>query len=340
MIFCSCFGPSKVQNVKQKNIPPRLLIIGSYFSGEFNGSVERRYEVLRTFIVNYSNDTFKFWNTKCRTTELFSITKNDFMHLTDECKNSEFEEMTIPPHRSLLIPLKLVIDKQPHEIVRLKVNMKFYRWFATDNFIEVRKNHPFEILNDTIILKYNKDGNSYYEKSDWKVQEQKTKSNLPTTKLYLLSAEDRKNYTVTADETKISRAPEEEFLYNKQKVFRIPITVHNNSNKPLKYYSMSCSWQEFYHINNENLKVGMSVCDKNIPIEVVVPSGSSHTDLMPFVYKKNKLKKREHFRIGLNINKMYSDKRLIDYIDLLGGYEDELRGYNIVWSNDVSFETD
>src|SRR6185503_9058880 len=49
------------QNIGQQHPSPRLLIIGSYFSGDFGGAVERRYEVLRAFIVNYSNDTLKFW---------------------------------------------------------------------------------------------------------------------------------------------------------------------------------------------------------------------------------------------------------------------------------------
>jgi len=327
----ACRATTSAQTMKQLISSPQLLVIDSYFSGNFGGKVERRYEVLRSFIVNNSNDTLKFWSTNCRPTEFFTITNNDYMHLVDEeCNNSIFEQIVIPPHRSLLIPLKMFVKKQPHEIIRLKVSMKFYRWFASDHFIEDRKYHHPEILTDTITLKYNKDGNSYYAKADWEEQEQKEKLNLPTTKLYLLTADDKKHYTVTIDETRISKAAKGEYSYIKEKVFHIPVTVHNNSDETLKYYSMSCSWEEFYHIDNKNLEVLGFPCEKNIPREVIVPAHSVHTDIVAFVYNKNNPKITERFRVGLNINKNVKD-------DIFDGYDDELRRYNIVWSNEVQF---
>jgi hypothetical protein len=326
-----CRATTSAQTMKQPISSPRLLVIDSYFSGDFDGNVERKYEVLRSFIVNNSNDTLKFWGTNCRPTEFFTITNNDYMHLADEeCNNSIFEQIVIPPHRSLLIHLKMLVKKQPHEIIRLKVSMKFYKWFASEHFIEDRKYHRPEILTDTITLKYNKDGNPYYAKSDWEEQERKEKLNLPTIKLHLLTAGERKLYTITTDENKISKAAKGEYSYAKGNVFHIPVTVHNDSNEPLKYYSMSCSWQEFYHIDNENFKVLISPCDKNIPREVIVPAHSVHTDIVAFVYNKNNPKITERFRVGLNINKNVKD-------DIFGGYDDELRRYNIVWSNEVQF---
>lgn len=287
--------------------------------------------VFRTFIVNHSDDTLRFWGSNSRPTEFFTMTNNDYMHIADEEGNSSvFEQIAIPPHRSLLIPLKLVVDKQPHEIVRPKVTMKFYRWFASVNFKEDRKKHKPEILSDTMTLKYNKNGNIYYAKSDWGEHQKKQKMNLPTTKLYLLNVNERKLYTVTVDGTKISRAAKGEYSYIKEKVFKIPVTVHNNSNEPLKYYSMSCSWDEFYHIDNSIMGVLMSPCEKNIPTEVTIAPHSAHTDIIAFSCKKNSLKTLQRFRIGLNINKNVND-------DPFGGYDDELDLYNIVWSNEIQF---
>ncbi len=210
------------------------------------------------------------------------------MHLADEeCTNSAFEQIVLPPHRSLLMPLKLLVEKQAQEIVRLNVSMKFYRWFQSDHFTEDRKYHQPEVLTDTITLKYGKGGNAYYANEDWEEEGRKEKLNLPTTRLYLLTPEERKLYTVTADETKISKATEGEYSYLKKKVFLIPVTIHNNSNDALKYYSMTCSWQEFYHIDNKNLAVLISPCDKNVPKEVIVPAHSVHTDIVPFICNKN-----------------------------------------------------
>jgi len=327
--FCLCSGlvTTNAQHIKQQKLSPRLLIIDSYFSADYSGS----YTVLRGFIVNYSNDTLRIWGTSCRPSEFFTITNNDYMRLANKaCTNSVFEQIVIPPRRSLTVPLRMLIEKQPHEIVRLKVKMKFYKWFASDDFIKDRKHHQPEILTDTISLKFNKDGGSYYAKSDWEERTQKEKLNLPTTNLYLLAANERKQYTVTVDETKISKATEEEYSYRNQKVFLIPVTVHNNSDEPLKYYSMSCSWQEFYQIDNKNLSVFISDCDKNIPTEVLVPAHSIHTNIVPFFLEKTNLKTLQNFRVGLNINKNVKD-------DPFSGYDEELRRYNIVWSNNVQF---
>jgi hypothetical protein len=318
---------TSAQTTKQLIPSPRLLIIGSYFSADSSG----RYEVLRAFIVNYSDDTLKFWGSNCRPTEFFTITKNNYMHLVDrECKKSVFEQIVVPPHRSLMVPLKLTVEKQPHEIICLKLSMKFYKWYPSSHFIGDRKYYTLKILTDTITLNYDKDGNLFYRKSDWEERERKARLNLPTTKLYLLTADERRNYTVTADENQISKADESEYAYTKEKVFLIPVTVHNNSNQPLKYYSMSCSWQEFYHIDNKNLQVVESLCEKNIPKEVIIPAHSSHRDMVPFVYEKNNLKTHVSFRVGLNINKNVED-------NVFDGYDDELNIYNIVWSNEVKF---
>ncbi|BAU54720.1 hypothetical protein [Mucilaginibacter gotjawali] len=325
-LLSAWFATTRAQTTKQPIASPRLLIIGSYYAADSGGE----YEVLRAFIINYSDDTLRFWGSNCQPSEFFKITINGYMHLVDEeCKKSVFQQIAIPPHRSLLIPLKLTVSKQPHELIQIKVSMSFYKCYASNHFTEDRKNHRPEILTDTITLNYNKDGNPFYGKSDWEELKQKEKINLPTTKLYLLTADDLKHYTVTADVTKITKADEDEYSYTKEKVFQIPVTVHNNSDKTLRYYSMSCSWQEFYHIDNKNLEIVEPPCDNNVPKEVIVPAHSARTDIVPFIYKKSQ-KIKQRFRVGLNINKNVEE-------DLFEGYDDELRIYNVVWSNEVTF---
>ncbi len=309
--------------IKQSKPLPRLLIIGSYYATDFGGE----YEVLSAFIVNDSPDTLKFWGTTCRLTEFFEVTKNDYLHLADdECNKAEFEQIVIAPHRSLQVPLKMLIDKQPREILHLKVSMKFYRWFAFDHFIEEKKHHQPEMLTDTIILRYDSDGNSCYGKADFDEMKRKAKLNLPTTELHLLTVVERKLYTVTADEATISEVAEGVYPRTKEKVFRIPVEIKNNSDDTLKYYSMSCSWMDFYHIDNENLAVFNSDCNKNVLKEVIVPPHSAHRDMVPFVCKAKNLKTPISFKVGLNVNKK---------IDYYTSYEDELFVYNIVWSNKV-----
>jgi len=315
-------------NLKQQKGSPKLLIIGSYFSGNFGGVIERRYEVLRAFIVNYSDDTLKFWGTDCHPTELFSITKNDYVHLSDEeCNNAEFEQLTIPPHRSLLIPLKLLIEKQPDELVRLKVEMKFYKWFKSNDFKADSKFHDPEILNDTVSLKYNKDGSSYALTADWDEQEQKEKLNLPTASFHLLTNEERKHYTITIDQNKIFKRTNQEYLYEEKEFFILPVTVHNDSNDTLRYCSMTCSWQGFYRIDNDAFEILSTACTKNVPTMIIVLPHSTHTRNIAFILKKDNQTKNPFFKVGLNINTSGS----------FFLYHEELYRYNIVWSNKIQF---
>jgi len=307
---------------------PRLLIIGSYFSGDLGGNIEHRYEVLRAFIVNYSDDTLKFWGSDCHPTELFSITKNDYVHLSDEeCNNAEFEQLAIPPHRSLLIPLKLLIEKQPHELVRLKIEMKFYKWFKSNDFKADRKFHDPEILSDTALLKYDKDGSSYASNSDWDEQEQKEKLNLPTASLHLLTNEEKKHYTITIDQNKIVKRTNREYAYEEKEFFILPVTVHNDSNDTLRYCSMTCSWQAFYRIDNDAFEILSTACTKNIPTMITVLPYSTHTTNIAFILNRDNQTNNPFFKVGLNINTSGS----------FFLYQEELYRYNIIWSNEIKF---
>ena len=324
--FCAWLARVPGQDTKQS---PALLIIGDYFSGDFGGGVDHRYTVLRAFLVNYSNDTLKYWGTTCRPTTFFNVTKNGYMELTDaDCGNSPFEEITIPPHRSELIPLHLLINKQPKSDIELTVNMNFYSWFKSDDFERERKNYKPHVLTDKIILRYNTAGNMYYSRLDRENEEKKTMLNLPTKELYLLSNNERKLYKITVETSKITTTIGEQYSFAGRKVYLIPVTVHNNSNDTLKYYSMSCSWQEFYHSDNKAIEIVQPPCDNNVPEEIKIPPKGARVDNVSIICTDHDTKTPLQFKIGLNINKNVEN-------DLFNGYDDELRRFNIVWSDQV-----
>ncbi|HZY37948.1 MAG TPA: hypothetical protein VFE53_14925 [Mucilaginibacter sp.] len=309
-----------------KRKSPRFLVIGEQISGSFKNMPE----VLRVFIVNDSDDTLRYWGSAKSPSEFFTINPNKYLRLNGaDSRNSEVEQK-IPPRRSQLILLPLSIEQQPPDTLDLNIGIKLYPWFKSENFKDYENKHKPQILTDKITLRFNKDGSRTYTPLDFEEEAKKTKLNLPTTKLYLLTDKERMLYTVTADETKIIRATDGEYSYTKEKVFLLPVTIHNNSNELLKYYSMTCSWQEFYHIDNKELDVFGTNCDGNIPKEVVVPAHSAHTDKVPFIFDKSEIRTEQHFKIGVNINKNVVD-------DAFGGYDEELLVYNIVWSNEIQF---
>jgi len=93
---------------------------------------------------------------------------------------------------------------------------------------------------------------------------------------------------------------------------------------------MTCSWLEFYHVDNKYFYIQFGNCDSNIPTLLTVLPHSTHTDIVPVICDKNGLNKPQLFKIGLNVN-ICAEKGLFTY------YDEELRLYNIVWSDEVQF---
>jgi len=321
------------QSSKLHNIPPRLLVNRSFESGDVSmgGGQQHMYLNLRAYIVNYNDDTLKYWWSNCHPTKFIAVTGSDDLDLVNEdCKNSVFEVISVPPHRSQQIQLKLAVKKYPKTITRLYVNMKFYRWFHTNSFDKAREDNKPLMLSDNITLKYNNAGGMYADRTDFAEEARKDSLNLPTSDFYLLTETDRKQYTISVDETKIGKVADTESHFKDQKIIRLPVTVHNNSNSTLKYFSMSCSWQDYYHIDNRSFNIMFSDCDHNIPTEVVVSPHSSITQTVSVICKQNSLKQTLRFRIGLNINKNVSE--LIELAD------EQLTRYNLIWSNEVTLK--
>jgi len=247
--------------------------------------------------------------------------------LVEGCNKPVFKQIIIPPHRSQLILVKLLINKTPANAVKLEVRFKLYRWFNSDHFEDDRKYHKPEILTDTIMLKPG------YENSNESDQDaQKVKLIPPITAIHMLTDNVRKLYTLTVNETEIKKSTGRRYAYVKGKVFLIPVKVHNNGDDTLKYFTWGCSWPEYYHSNNEYFKTPESICEWNPIIQVSILPHSFHKDVVPFVFKEKNVNHIKHLKVGLNINKTYSILFPILYYQ-------ELKIDNIVWSNEVQFTT-
>ncbi len=333
-----CLGASiaNAQNNKPNDRLPKLLVNGSFFQFDSGNN----YWVLKTFIINNSDDTLKYWGNDaddalsewiriCQPNGLFSMSVNKFVHLADAgCNNSKLGQLIIPPHRSQLIPLKALVEDTTPGILALGVHFKLYRWFKSDDFVTNEKIHAPEILSDSIALKIER-GNVNY---DWKKEVQKYKSIPPVTDLHILTDEERKVYTLTVDQRKIKKEKKGQYRYIKEAVFLVPAIIHNNSSKELKYLSWSCSAEEYYRIDNKDFKTPDPICENNSPSIVSIPPNGTRTEIIPVISKEKKLKKLERFKVGLNIN-----KDVPGYLTFL--YLDGLKQYNIVWSNEVQINT-
>ncbi|WP_334125403.1 hypothetical protein [Empedobacter brevis] len=110
----------------------------------------------------------------------------------------------------------------------------------------------------------------------------------------------------------------------------IPTTLKNNSNDTLKYFSMSCSWEEFYSVDNKKLEIEPKSCDKNIPKILTLAPGKESTVEIKLIINKTIDEPKIKFKIGFNLMKVDNGKTIFDY-----DYKEEQKKKNIIWSNEI-----
>jgi hypothetical protein len=330
VIFCALFATSNAQTVNPNTSPPKLVVDDYYYSGNVDGNVKHNYIVLRTFIVNHSKDTLKYWGTMRQFRVFFDVKGSDELHVANPDVNGPmYEPMIIPPHHSQRLSLRLSITKAPKGVVNLTVDMRFYRWFPTKDLSKDILIHQPEMLSDNITLTFKEDGSDIIDvHAERGEKEQKAKLILPTTDLYELTKAERKNYTLTVDEKKIKKAPKTDYNYKTETVILIPVVVHNKGKDTLNYFSMTCSGLDYYHINNKKFSVLYSSCSDNLPKQITIMPKASRLVTIPVIYRNKEVKNHEPLKIGLNINKNVNPNPF-DFD------ADELTRYNVVWSNDL-----
>lgn len=330
LVFCLFVMARAPGNKVSKDGVTTRLIIGHYgFEGTFGGTNDKTYLALQVFINNYNDDTLKYLGTNCRLNDFFNVTDGKKIYfIENDCSNPEFKVIVVPPHRSQMVVLKLAEDKMPKAAFNLNVSMNLYKWHKGSTFNVAKKNIKPEILTDQIPFVFYKQYNNYQSPMSEPEREKRNLLKLPTTNFYILTEADRKLMSVTVDEKEISK-PIAIVNYNHKKVqlIQMPVTVRNNSNNTLSYFSMTCSWDEFYHVNNNKFSIEIQPCDKNFPRNIIIAPHGYHTQLVFIIYEKKYIKKGETFEVGVNINKNVP-------VDV-DNY-DELTRYNLVWSNEVS----
>jgi len=132
------------------------------------------------------------------------------------------------------------------------------------------------------------------------------------------------NYTLTIRKGKIVKE-------SKQTYWVIPSTITNNSKDTLRYFSMSCSWQDFYTVDNKKLQIETALCDKNSPTILTLAPGYSKTVEIRLLRRQSMDASEIKFKIGLNLMKSSNSQNPLDF-----NFEEEQKKKNIIWSNVIS----
>ena len=150
---------------------------------------------------------------------------------------------------------------------------------------------------------------------------------------FKLTDQDRINYILTADQKTLAHFPD--VVWNKKKYseLSIVITLANNANDTLKYYSMRCSWEDNYVIDNKLIGIKGHNCDSNFPFAVSIPPHKIAAVNLRLIFEKNSLRKQNKLKIGMYLLK-YIHNNYNHYEDHI--FHRNKGSENIIWSNSVS----
>ncbi|MEO6671173.1 MAG: hypothetical protein ABIN36_16945 [Ferruginibacter sp.] len=116
-------------------------------------------------------------------------------------------------------------------------------------------------------------------------------------------------------------------------IWTIPTTLTNLSADTLKYFSVRCSWQDFYSVNNEKIAKLSPVCDKNSNTAIVLklaPKQSKTTEITLLV---DQMLDTSFIPIRIGLNVIRANKPISEF-----NMRDVFIKENVLWSNVITIQ--
>lgn len=300
-------------------------------TGGFASFGGNNYTVIDIYLNNNSNDTLFYRGSDCHNL-LFSVNNNPYFHLAySTCKQRSYVKTALPPHRSQKLRSYLTMDKSPDKDVPIIIHMELYKWSDGD----AKQNEELLLgdLSDSTVLHYNSNHQEFWSKDEFEVLEKKERSILPDKDLYLLTDNDRKLYTLTVDNAKISKPRDTLLTFRrdgkskKAKVVTVPAFFHNNSEATLRFYTMSCSWYDYWHTNYTGIGLSEWPCEANAPQIITVEPHQIYRRDLTIIYDST-VTKGERYKVSMSLIKAPG---IWDFDRWPGEYV----RFNKIWSNEI-----
>lgn len=112
----------------------------------------------------------------------------------------------------------------------------------------------------------------------------------------------------------------------------IPVTLKNTTKDTLYYTTMTCSWQDYYSVDTNNLEVQTVDCDKNIESLLNLPPSKSATVLLRLLIKNPSDRNPVNFKVGFNLKKVNNKQ------DWMKNRKERRHLKNIIWSNQITMK--
>lgn len=149
---------------------------------------------------------------------------------------------------------------------------------------------------------------------------------------YAITEQDRKNYVLQLAIDQKDMNNSSRFDMRGRTVKHVRLTLKNNSNNTLKFWAMTCTWGDFYEINNKDIKFFELGCISTCSIISLAPHQTHAVDMELFC-TKNVPDHGYKFRIGMPLFKYSKNDRLIHLEELT--FMSKHPQSNLIWSNEV-----
>lgn len=116
-----------------------------------------------------------------------------------------------------------------------------------------------------------------------------------------------------------------------QNIWTIPATLTNLSKDTIKYFSVGCSWEDFYFVDNEKLAVLTPVCEQNTKLILKLPPGKSTTTNLDLMISSALDTSLVTFKIGFNL--IRANKPLSQF-----NIKEARIKENVTWSNEIKIK--
>lgn len=109
------------------------------------------------------------------------------------------------------------------------------------------------------------------------------------------------------------------------------VTFTNNSNDTLRYYSMSCAWGDFYHLNSDQVTLLRPICQRNVTIiDTILPKDSKKVYFKLILDSPSDPFDSIPVKIGYNFIVVSEDENESDF-----KYSEIYEPTHLIWSNEI-----
>lgn len=305
--------------------PYQVIVCNPHVIDGQNNQVENM--IFSVLLFNNTNDTLRYVDVYSNMSTIYQIDDENLQIQDGRYGKRGVKRTIIPPHKRTLTIVQVSFKKTPDSVFSFRLGMKLLQWPKTPKQNMPDTNtllHANMIWSDRTTIIF---GRNHYGPEE---EQNELKAKYPL--IYdTLSNQDRKEYILNIDANKIGKLKDTSVYDNNQKYYfaSVPLNLSNNSDDTLKYFSMSCSWEEIYMVGSKDGGLLGWDCLKNIPDEIVVRPHTTRSVNLPIIFNKKSSENKYSFRIGMVLLRNFDIWTMSDY-DIAFGDKRYL-----IWSNEV-----